>query len=194
MMKVGILVLEKCTPMTMIGAMEILNKAGQYYNVHKGIIDGYSFFDVRLISLDSKMVNTANNYPIYCHNTINDVEQLDLIIIPGLDGNIKQQFKLNYPFVDWIKQEFQKGTEIASICTGAFLLAETGLLNGKSATTHWAAAEYFKKKYPQINLLPQEIIVDAGNLYSSGGATSFNNLIIYLIEKFLMKDVKDFYV
>ena len=75
--------------MAMIAPMEILNKAGQYYNEKKEITDANSFFDVRLISLNSKMVNTANNYPIYCHNTISDVEHLDLILIPGLDGNIK---------------------------------------------------------------------------------------------------------
>jgi transcriptional regulator GlxA family with amidase domain len=192
MMKIGILVLEDCTAMAMIGPMEILNKAGQYYNIMNKITESKSFFDVRLISLGSKMVNTANNYPIYCHNTINDVGELDLILIPGLDGNIEYQLKLNYTYVDWILQEYLKGTEIASICTGAFILAETGILNGKNATTHWAAAEYFKKKYPQINLLPQEIIVDEGNMYTSGGATSFHNLMIYIIEKFCGKEIANY--
>ncbi len=192
MMKIGILVLEDCTAMAMIGPMEILNKAGQYYNSLNEVTDNISFFDVRLISLGSKMVNTANKYPIYCHNTIHDIGELDLILIPGLDGNIEHQLKLNYPYVDWILKEFQKGTEIASICTGAFILAETGILDGKNATTHWAAAEYFKLKYPQINLLPQEIIVDEGNMYTSGGATSFHNLMIYIIEKFCGKEIANY--
>jgi len=191
-MKVGILVLEDCTPMAMIGPMEILNKAGRYYNELHEISDSKSFFDVRLISLNSKMVNTSNNYPLYCHNTIKDIDHLDLIIIPGLDGDIEYQLKLNYSFVEWIKQEYDKGTEIASICSGAFLLAETKILNGKSAATHWAAADYFRMKYPQINLLPQEIIVDEGNIYTSGGATSFHNLMIYIIEKFCGKEIANY--
>jgi len=189
MMKIGILALEDCTSMSMIGPMEILNKAGRYCNVINEGSDNRSFFDVKMISLNSKMVNTANNYPIYCHNTIKDIENLDLIIIPGLDGDIEHQLKINYSFVDWVKQQYNIGTEIASICTGAFVLAEAGLLDGKSATTHWAAAEYFKKQYPQINLLSQEIIVDEGNIYTSGGATSFHNLMIYIIEKFCGKEV-----
>ncbi|MDA3952462.1 MAG: helix-turn-helix domain-containing protein [Bacteroidales bacterium] len=188
MKKVGILVLEDCTPMTMIGSMEVLNKAGRYYYELNGVSENESFFDVRLISWNSKMVNTANNYPIYCHNTVEDVGQLDLIIITGLDGDLEYQLKLNYHFVDWIKHEFNKGTEIASVCSGAFILAETGLLDGRSATTHWAAVEYFKMKYPQITVLPQEIIVDEGNLYTSGGATSYHNLMIYLVEKFCGKE------
>lgn len=192
MMKVGILAFEDCTSMAMIGPMEILNKAGRYYNEFLEITDCKSFFDVRIISLNSKMVNTAHNYPIYCHNTIDDVGKLDLIIIPGLDGNIKHQLKLNYAYVGWIKDQFNLGTEVASICTGAFVLAETGLLDGKMATTHWAAANYFTKQYPQINLLPQEIIVDAGNIYTSGGATSFHNLMIYIIEKFCGKEVANY--
>lgn len=191
-MKIGILVLEDCTSMAMIGPMEILNKAGRYCNDLQEETNYKSFFDVRLISLNSKMVNTANNYPIYCHNTIDDIGHLDMIIIPGLDGNIDYQLKINYAFVDWVKQQYQKGTEIASICTGVFILAETGLLNGKSAATHWAAADYFKMKYPQINLLPQEIIVDEGNIYTSGGATSFHNLMIYIIEKFCGKEIANY--
>ena len=191
-MKIGILALEDCTPMAMIGPMEILNKAGRYYNELYEVINEESFFDVRLISYSSKMVNTANGYPIYCHNTIHDVGDLDLVLISGLDGDIDKQLKLNYHFVDWVKQQYTNGTEIASICTGAFILAETGLLDGKSATTHWAASEYFKLKYPQITLLPQEIIVDDGNIYTSGGATSFQNLMIYLIEKFCGKDIANY--
>jgi transcriptional regulator GlxA family with amidase domain len=191
-MKIGILVLEDCTSMAMIGPMEILNKAGRYCNNLQAEPDGKSFFDVRLISLGSKMVNTANDYPIYCHNTISDIGHLDMIIIPGLDGDIDHQLKLNYPFVDWVKQQYQKGTELASICTGVFLLAEAGLLNGKSVATHWAAADYFRIKYPKINLLPQEIIVDEGNIYTSGGATSFHNLMIYIIEKFCGKEIANY--
>jgi transcriptional regulator GlxA family with amidase domain len=191
-MKIGILALEDCTSMAMIGPMEILNKAGRYYNDLNEITDTNSFFDVKMISLNSKMVNTSNNYPIYCHNTINDIEQLDMIIIPGLDGNIERQLKLNYSFVNWIENEYGKGTEIACICTGVFILAETGILNGRSATTHWAAEEYFKMKYPQINLLPKEIIIDEGNIYTSAGATSFHNLILYIIEKFCGKEIANY--
>lgn len=192
MMKIGILVLEDCTSMAMVGPMEILNKAGRYYNELNEIENNDSFFDVKLVSLNSKMVNTANNYPLYCHNTISDVGKLDMVIIPGLDGNIDEQLERNYQFVDWVKEQHGEGTEIASICTGAFILAETGLLNGKSAATHWAAADYFRMKYPQINLLPQEIIVDAGNIYTSGGATSFHNLMLYVIEKFCGIEVANY--
>jgi transcriptional regulator GlxA family with amidase domain len=182
LMRVGVLALEDCTPLTMIGPMEILRKAGQFCQSMNGLQK--PFFDVQIVSSGPKMINTANGYPIFCHANIHDVDKLDLIIIPGLDGDVEKQLQINYSFVPWIKDMYNKGSQVASICTGAFLLAETGLLNGKNTTTHWIAVDLFRQRYPDVDLLPEKIIVDNGNIYSCGGATSYQNLMIYLVEKF----------
>jgi transcriptional regulator GlxA family with amidase domain len=86
--------------------------------------------------------------------------------------------------IDWIKWQYHEGAEVASICLGAFILASTGLLNGKCATTHWLGVDYFKIMFPDVKLVEDKIIVDNGNLYTSGGAFSFTSLMIYLIEKY----------
>jgi transcriptional regulator GlxA family with amidase domain len=89
------------------------------------------------------------------------------------------------PAVPWLRRMHERGADLASMCTGAFVLAETGLLDGRAATTHWIAHDLFRARYPLVTLRPERIIVDEGRLITSGGATSFLNLVMYLAEKFL---------
>jgi len=93
-------------------------------------------------------------------------------------------------FISWIsRQRAENNSEIASLCRGAFLLAETGLLDGESCATHWATHDLFKQRYPNVNLLPEKIISDTNGIYSSGGAYSFLNFLLYLIEKYCGRDI-----
>jgi transcriptional regulator GlxA family with amidase domain len=109
----------------------------------------------------------------------------DLIIIGTINGNLEKEIKANYEFIPWmIEQRLKNNTEIASLCSSAFLLAETGLLDGKVCTTHWSAKETFQQMYPHINLLTDKIITDQDGIYTSGGAYSFLNLVLYLVEKY----------
>jgi transcriptional regulator GlxA family with amidase domain len=90
----------------------------------------------------------------------------------------------NGELVTWIAEQNKKGAEIASVCTGAFLLASTGLLNGKTCSTHWAAADVFRKMFPEVDLQTDKLITDENGIYTNGGAYSFLNLLIYLVEKY----------
>jgi transcriptional regulator GlxA family with amidase domain len=164
--------------------MEILAKSGLLHNEIHGLDREDGFFEVSLISADTNPVPTSRGYPVYCHESMADVASTDLVIIPALDGHVLPQLESNYRCVPWIRQMYDGGAEVASICTGAFILAETGLLNGKSATTHWMAEDLFRRRYPSIHLKPQQIIVDEGRICTGGGATSFLSLMIYLVEKF----------
>ena len=86
--------------------------------------------------------------------------------------------------IDWIEKQYKDGAEIASICTGAFMLASSGLLDGKSCSTHWAAADNFRSMFPKVNLQTDKLITDENGIYTNGGAYSFLNLMIYLVEKY----------
>jgi transcriptional regulator GlxA family with amidase domain len=86
--------------------------------------------------------------------------------------------------IDWIEQQYKGGAEVASICTGAFLLASSGLLDGRTCSTHWAAAENFRTMFPKVNLQTDKLITDEKGIYTNGGAYSFLNLMIYLVEKY----------
>ncbi|HVU84612.1 MAG TPA: helix-turn-helix domain-containing protein, partial [Puia sp.] len=79
-----------------------------------------------------------------------------------------------------------------SICTGAFLLASSGLLNGRTCSTHWAFADTFRTMFPRVNLQPDRLITDESGIYTNGGAYSFLNLVIYLVEKYFDRETAIF--
>jgi transcriptional regulator GlxA family with amidase domain len=81
-------------------------------------------------------------------------------------------------------KQYKHGAEVASICTGAFLLASSGLLDGKTCSTHWAVADNFRAMFPNVNLQTDKLITDEKGIYTNGGAYSFLNLVIYLVEKY----------
>jgi transcriptional regulator GlxA family with amidase domain len=121
---------------------------------------------------------------------ISNRKKYDLVIIPAMQmDRIDQTLSSEEEMIKWIKKQHEQGAEIASICMGAFLLASTGLLNGKSATTHWMGSEYFKQLFPKVKLEDDKVIIDEGRIYSSGAAFSFTSLIIYLIEKFCGREM-----
>jgi len=143
-----------------------------------------ALFKVQTLGLDRESVLKNGLFTIKPELTIEDDIRTDLIIIPAVHGDMKEVVDSNKAFFPWINKQYTAGAEVVSLCIGAFILAGTGLLNGKSCTTHWLAAEEFKKMYPDVKLLPHKIITDEGGIYSSGGAYSSLNLILYLVEKF----------
>ena len=112
---------------------------------------------------------------------IKNLKRTDLIIIPAIEGDIKKGIEQSRDCIDWIVQQHRNGAEIASLCVGAFVLASTGLLNGKSCSTHWRAANDFAKMFPEINLVTEKVITDEQGIYTSGGAFSSANNILYII-------------
>ncbi|HET8736274.1 MAG TPA: helix-turn-helix domain-containing protein [Pricia sp.] len=112
------------------------------------------------------------------------IKKTDLIIVPSLNHNYETAITGNRSLIDWLRQQYKNGAEIASICTGAFLLAAAGLLDGKICSTHWAATENFRQRFPKVNLQTDKLITDEHGIYTNGGAYSFLNLIIYLVEKY----------
>ncbi len=145
---------------------------------------GNDAFQVDLVGLNDQTSLYNGAFQVNPTKTIDQVTHTDLIIISTIVGDFEKEVKNNAGFIPWIKeQRVKNNAEIASLCTGAFLLAETGLLNGKSCATHWVAHEAFKQMYPQVNLVPEKIICEDNGIYSSGGAYSFLNLLLHLVEK-----------
>lgn len=141
-------------------------------------------FQVELVGLKSKVVLNEGRYVVYPDKLLKDIRNTDLIIIPALFGNIPKAVSINNKFVPWIVEQHQKGAEIASLCVGAFLLASTGLLNGKKCSTHWGFTNLFREMYPDVMVQDGSIITEENGIYSSGGATSYWNLLLHLVEKY----------
>ena len=171
---------------TIIGSLNLFQMANQYHKQHAG----NDLFQIDLVGMDNNPQTYNNLFTIAPTKSIDEISATDLIIVAGIVGNIDQQIERNRSFVEWMRNmRITSGSEIASLCRGAFLLAETGLLNGKSCATHWITHGKFQQRYPQVNLLPDKIINEDNGIYSSGGAYSFLNLIIYLIEKYYGREV-----
>jgi transcriptional regulator GlxA family with amidase domain len=141
-------------------------------------------FKVQLVGCTRKIKLVNGLYTINCDRVINEVKNTDLIIIPALEGEMQNALRLNRRLIPWILTHYRNGAEVASLCMGAFLLAATGLLKGKRCATHWMAANEFRRMFPDVKLVTENIITDEQGIYSSGGAFSYQNLILYLIDKY----------
>ena len=146
-------------------------------------------FKIELIGLTKETPLSGGLFTAHSDHTIDEIRKTDLIIIPAIDGDLKNAIEENKAFIPWIIDRYKQGSEIASLCLGAFLLASTGLLNGKKCATHWAFENQFREMFPDINLVPEKVIIDEKSIYSSGGAYSYLNLILYLIEKYAGREL-----
>lgn len=141
-------------------------------------------FKIQLVGLTSQTPLVNGVYTISSDKTIHDDFSTDLIVIPAMDGDIAMALENNSEFIPWIVNQYRGGAEVASLCLGSFLLASTGLIEGKKCATHWMAANDFRKMFPQVNLVAEKVLTDENGIYSSGGAYSYLNLVLYIIEKY----------
>lgn len=141
-------------------------------------------FTVEYVGLNKYVSANSGEYTIKTNRLLKDVAETNLLIIPPIFGDISKGLRDNAKAIPYFKKLHKKGSSLASLCVGAFLLAETGLLDGKKCSTHWAHINEFKRRYPNVEVEDGAVITEHDNIYSSGGASSLWNLILYLIEKF----------
>ncbi len=146
-------------------------------------------FNVQLVGLTRDAQCYDRFFNVVPDKTIHDSFKSDLIIIPAVNGDWQTVVDMNKEFFPWIVEQYRRGAEVASLCVGAFLLAGTGLLKGKRCATHWLSASDFRKLFPDVNLVSEKIITEESGIYSSGGANSFWNLLLYLMEKYTDREM-----
>jgi transcriptional regulator GlxA family with amidase domain len=151
-----------------------------------------ALFRVNLVGIDKQTPLSGGLFTVTTEWTVDNTEHTDLIIIPAVHGDLQKAIKENEAFIPWILKQYKQGAEIASLCLGAFLLAATGLLKGRNCATHWLAANDFRKMFPEVNLVADKILTDEHGIYSSGGAYSYLNLILYLVEKYAGREIAVF--
>lgn len=145
-------------------------------------------FNVQLVAPGGEVLLNNGAYSVHTDALLKDVSKADLVIIPALSGDMKKAVDANKVLMPWIIDQYQKGAEVASLCVGAFLLASTGLLNGKKCSTHWLFANEFRAMFPDVELTDGSIITEEQRIYSSGGANSYWNLLLYLVEKYTSRE------
>ena len=165
---------------SIVGAYKIFTRANEYW---KGT-GKKELFKIELAGISKEVDFYGGLFTVKPHTHISTITKTNLVIIPSLNHNYEKAVKGNELLIDWIAKQYKAGAEIASICTGAFMLASSGLLDGRSCSTHWAAADNFRSMFPEVHLQADKLITDENGIYTNGGAYSFLNLIIYLVEKY----------
>lgn len=163
-----------------VGTFEIFATANAFRR-SKGKAD---LFTVQLVSTSKGEELYGGMFSIAPQMNVNDITKTDLIIIPSSVPAHQKAIKDDSVLLDWITKQYKNGAEIASICSGAFLLASSGLLDGRNCSTHWTHADAFRLQFPKVNLIADQLITDEKGICTNGGAYSFLNLMIYLIEKY----------
>jgi transcriptional regulator GlxA family with amidase domain len=167
--------------------MEVFHQAGVLWNYFNGKkITPY--FDVKIVTADGAPFKCSNGLRMSSDGAIADIKSTDLIVVSSII-NVERTLQEHAGTIQWLTEQYNKGAHIASICTGSFLLAETGLLDGKIATTYWAYAEKFKKRYPRVQLKIKLPITEDHDLFCSGGYNASVDISLFLVEKYCGPDV-----
>ncbi len=194
-MKITILMANQCSSTSVSATLEFIECANviyQYANQKKLANNQQKvapaivtpLFEVETASMDGQPVHCTGGLMLTPQKSLAEVNDTQLIIVPGFMFNILAVLPALSPMVEWLKEMHEKGVYIAAMCTGAFVLAQTGLLNGKRATTHWVFSEQFQRAFPQVKLQTERTVTDDGLLMCSGGSTSGSDLLLHLIRKF----------
>ena len=143
-----------------------------------------ALFKIQLVGLEKCTEQSNGLFSVNPEMLVDQIEKTDLIIIPAVHDDLDKNLDNNSAFIPWIIAQYKLGAEIVSLCVASFFLASTGLLDGKQCATHWQYAGEFRKLFPRAILMDDKIVTEADGIYTSGGAYSFTNLILYLIEKY----------
>ncbi|WP_448138194.1 GlxA family transcriptional regulator [Sphingobacterium siyangense] len=163
-----------------VGTYHVFTEANRYYDQ----LNREPIFNIELAGV-SKQSNFVNGLlTVMTQKDITTIQKTDLIIVPAVISNFSAIEAGNSMLSAWILDHYTKGANVASMCTGAYLLASTGLLDNKNCSIHWKSAANFHKLFPKVNLKTEQIITDEQGIYTNGGGYSFLNLLLYLVEKF----------
>lgn len=185
-MKLSILATNGNRLLSMAAAVDVFETVNSYRSA-EGNPD---FFEIQMVGLGDKpdLPSSFHHYPYF--EAGNDSFESDIIIVPAFaNREMERNISNNLLFLPFLGEQYQKGVALVSLCTGSFLLAASGLLNGKSATTHLEATDKFESAFPEVNLQPHAIITESENIYTSGGATSSFHLKLHLIQKFCGREM-----
>lgn len=148
-----------------------------------------AMFEIQLVGMSKEVKLHNSSFTVHTDKLLHEVKKTDLVFVPALYGDMKTGLEKNKDFTPWIAKQYALGAEVASLCIGTFMLASTGLLDGKECSTHWRSANEFRQMFPQVILVDDRIITEEQGLYTSGGANSYWNLLLYLVEKYTDREM-----
>lgn len=188
-MNVTVLLLEDGLPSTAITPAEVLGSAGALWNrLYQGR-SGKPFFDIQTASLDGAPVRTGAPVRMAPDVSINEVDRPGLVIVPAVGLDLETSLARHRLVVERLVEWRAQGTAIAAVCTGVAILAETGLLDGRPATTHWGVVDRYRRRYSKVEWQPERFVTESDDLFCCAGVYSCVDLSLHLVERFCGRQV-----
>ncbi|UTA69354.1 GlxA family transcriptional regulator [Emticicia sp. 21SJ11W-3] len=186
MIRIGILIPNDYRLLSVAAILDVFEAANKVYEVAQKPLP----FELNLFQVADAHQPVLELFHGYAVSKADDSSFIDLILVPAFStDNMQFTIGKNRAYLPWLNVQFQKGARIATFCTGVFLLAASGLLNGKVATTHVDACPAFSAAFPEVILRGDKTVTQDGRLYTSGGSTSTFHLLLYLVQQYCNRDV-----
>jgi transcriptional regulator GlxA family with amidase domain len=183
MLDVTVVLVEDGMPSTAVAPVEIFSTAGVLWNSMQGQPQE-PYFRVRTASQCGRPVRTGVCLSLQPDCSIHDVGTTDIIIVAAVGADPYEDCPKYRDLYHWLRGWHERGITIAGICSGAALLAEAGLLDGRPATTHWGVVEACRRRYPRVRWQPERILTESDNILCSGGVYAGVDLSLFLVEKY----------
>ena len=181
---VAVVGFDGCMTSAITGLCDIAQVANEWAVARSGSLAGA--FKPRIVSMGSNVVAGSAGFTIPA-TPIDQSQRPDLVIVPPIVTPVPETIAQSGELVAWLRS--LRGTIVASVCGGAFFLAEAGLLAGRRATTNPALAGLFRGSYPDVSLEPEERLIDTGDVLTAGSTTAFLDLGVYLVDRFVGREV-----
>jgi transcriptional regulator GlxA family with amidase domain len=185
---VTVVLLEGGYASTAIGPIEVFHSAGLLWNSLKGQ-SPEPRFRVKVASPSGRMVKSICGVGLTPECPLEDIESTDIVVISASGLDVQKKVMLHSPLIAWLRKMHGQGAYLAAVCSGAAFLAETGLLDGRLATTHWGVADILRARYPEVQWRPEQFVTEDGRLCCSGGVYASIDISLYLVEKFCGHDI-----
>ncbi len=171
-----------------VAPLEVFYAAGSRWNLCVTSVPEPRF-RVTTVSVDGRPVVGGAGVRVVPDKALSEVEHTDLVLVPAGGTDVDEMIRKNAPAIPWLRALHAQGALIAGVCTGVAILAEAGLLDGRRATTHWAVAELYKQRYPNVDWQPQLCVTEDRGVLCGGGVYASVDLALYIVEKLCGRDI-----
>ncbi|MBT4494755.1 MAG: helix-turn-helix domain-containing protein [Gammaproteobacteria bacterium] len=185
--KILIVAVPETAGSALYGMLDVLLSAGNLWQTLVRVEADHHGFDVQIVSPELHPFSCGHGIPVQPHCSLQDKPEADVIIVPELWLGPDESIHGRYPaLMSWLVERYQQGACIYSACSGAIMLAESGLLDGCEATSHWGYQDLFRNQYPEVKFRPEPNLVLAGRegrIVTAGGTTSWHDLVLHIIAR-----------
>lgn len=185
---IHLLAAEETSPSVLYGLYDVLYSVGAVYPDMTVGMPGPEALDVRIVAADAEPFRCIGNVVVEPHEMLSEADAPSAVVVCDMYTPIHASPKERYGReVAWLRRMHEKGSLICSVCSGSLLLAEAGLLDGRHAAAHWAYRDLYKRHYPHVRLLGDQMLClseEADGIVTAGGVMAWHDLAIYLVARY----------